>query len=73
MHAERRLGELIRSQKETTGLNRGGNPNLPTPTKAEGVATLAQAGIDHKHSSRSQKVAAIPEAKFEGIIGRWLR
>ena len=33
--------------------------------------TLADAGIDKKLSSRAQKLAAVPESKFEGMIGEW--
>lgn len=69
--AERRLGEMILAQKETVGLHKGGNPNLPTPTKSEGVATLKEAGIDHKLSASSQKLAAIPrQVYFEQLAAR---
>ena len=73
MRAERRLGELIKAQKETVGLNKGGNPNLPTGTQSEPVVrpTLAEAGIDKKLSSRAQKLAAVPAAKFERMVGDW--
>ena len=33
--------------------------------------TLAEAGIDKKLSSRAQKLAAVPEDEFEGMIGEW--
>ena len=72
MRAERRLGELIRAQKETVGLQAGsrgiGKSTSGLPKKRP---TLVEAGINHKLSARSQKVAAIPEAKFEGMIGEW--
>lgn len=74
MRAERRLGELIKWQKETVGLNKGGNPNLPTGSKKEPVEkppTLAEVGIDKKLSSRAQKMAAVPEDKFEEMVGEW--
>lgn len=75
MRAERRLGELIRAQKETVGLNEGGRPTK-TPTKKEGVfgnqsPTLKDAGIDWKLSARAQKMAAVPEEKFEGMVTEW--
>lgn len=76
--AERRLGEMIRAQKETVGLNRGtagsGNANVTGSTKTEppdSRPTLAEAGIDKKLSSRAQKLAAVPEEKFEGMLGEW--
>lgn len=33
--------------------------------------TLAQAGIDKKLSARAQKLAAVPEPDFEGMLGEW--
>lgn len=73
--AERRLGELIRAQKETVGLAKGGQPyQASTGSDKEPVdraPTLAQAGIDKKLSSRAQKIAAIPEQEFESQIGEW--
>ena len=61
--AERRLGELILLQKETHGLNAGGRPT-ETPTQQVGVIpTLSEAGISHNLSSRSQLLAAVPEAR----------
>jgi hypothetical protein len=56
--AERRLGELIRAQKETVGLNQGAAPGK-SGSKGEPVLdarpTLAAARIDKKLSSRVQK------------------
>jgi N6-adenosine-specific RNA methylase IME4 len=77
MRAERRLGEMIRVQKETVGLATGtaglGRPSLggtyKEPPKA--IPTLAQAGIDKKLSARAQKMAAVPEEQFEGMLGEW--
>jgi phage N-6-adenine-methyltransferase len=74
IRAERRLGELIRQQKETVGLNEGGRPPEKTGADMEPVykpPTLAEAGIDKKLSSHAQKVAAIPEDEFEVIVGEW--
>ena len=39
--------------------------------KENRTPTLADAGIDKKLSSRAQKLAAVPEDKFEGMIGEW--
>lgn len=74
IRAERRLGELIREQKETVGLNQGGRPPEKTTADEEGVLqqpTLAEAGIDYKLSSHAQRVAAIPEPEFESIVSEW--
>lgn len=76
--AERRLGEVIKQQKETVGLNKGaagggvkdsprGNFTEPRDT----TPTLAEVGISKKLSSHAQKIAALPEAKFEEIVGDW--
>lgn len=73
MRGERRLGELIKLQDETVGLNRGGRPPK-TSTEEEQVSrpgTLAEAGIDRKLSSRAQKMAAVPAGEFESLIGTW--
>lgn len=73
MRGERRLGELIKAQEETVGLNRGGRPSK-TSTQEEQVSrpgTLAEAGIDRKLSSRAQKLAAVPASEFEGLIDEW--
>lgn len=77
IRAERRLGELIQRQRDTVGLNSGvrmaGRDSLGgsivKPPKQ--VPTLAAAGIDKRLSSHAQKVAAIPEDEFEGIVSDW--
>lgn len=75
IRAERRLGELLIEQKATVGLNSGGRPAKETPPHREGVwdesPALADIGVSYKLSSHAQKVAAIPEAEFEGIVGQW--
>ena len=75
--AERRLGELIAAQKADGGLAKGGQPYqgaASTCSESEQVenrpATLAEAGIDRKLSSRAQKVAELPEEKFEALLGQ---
>src|SRR5690606_11454817 len=76
IRAERRLGELIRAQKETVGLATGaagiGKAASAVPDEYRTQPpTLAEAGIDKKLSSRAQKLAAIPEQEFESQIGEW--
>ena len=65
---------MIAAQKETVGLNTGGGNtgggntsggSLVAPPQAP--PTLAEAGIDKKLSSRAQKLAAVPEEKFENL------
>lgn len=72
IRAERRLGEMISQQKETVGLNPGGNPNLtPRDQREVMTPTLKEVGISHDLSSRAQKLAAVPEAEFEAEVGEW--
>jgi hypothetical protein len=66
IRAERRLGEMLREQKETVGLNTGtaglGRPSLGGTKKEppKSIPTLADIGINKKLSSRAQKLAAVP-------------
>ncbi|MES2671597.1 MAG: hypothetical protein V4673_14430 [Pseudomonadota bacterium] len=79
MRGERKLGEMLIAQKETVGLNRGragaGRPSLggaePEQRKIDDRPTLAEVGIDRKLSSHAQKMASVPEEKFEALIGTW--
>jgi len=72
IRAERRLGEMIREQKETVGLNAGAMGSVVTgsdrvPLK-DTRPTLADVGIDKKLSSRAQAIASIPEDDFEQTL-----
>lgn len=80
IRAERRLGEMIAGQKATVGLATGtrgqlsgkdtsGSSVVAPPERTR--ATLADAGIDKKLSARAQKMAAVPEAEFESMVGEW--
>lgn len=78
IRAERRLGELIAFQKETVGLNRGtagnGRPKKGASRQEapkDEMPTLAASGIDHKLSSRAQKLAAVPKKEFERELDDW--
>jgi hypothetical protein len=66
MRAERRLGEMIKEQKRTIGLNKGGtSEHRNRVSKKPGMPTLASQGIDKNLADRSRKAAAIPEQQFE--------
>jgi hypothetical protein len=73
LRAERRLGQMIRTQKEGGyGLNEGGRPKK-TPSNQEEVSrvpSLPEIGIDHKLSSRAQKIAGISDEAFEAAVDR---
>ncbi|MGH9876003.1 MAG: MT-A70 family methyltransferase [Nitrososphaerales archaeon] len=85
MRAERRLGEIIRLQRETAGLSRGGehthaNDSQSTGSVADPVylpphaptsPPLASAGIDKHLADRARKMAAIGVEEFESLIGDW--
>lgn len=70
--AERRLGELLRAQKETVGFAKGGQPYQATCSATEQVErrapTLADAGIDRKLSARAQRLAGLTAAEFRAVI-----
>lgn len=72
IRAERRLGEMIREQKESVGLQAGargiGKPKSGVPEEYPTIPTLADAGISKKLSSRSQAIASIPEDDFEATL-----
>lgn len=64
IRAQRRLGEFLAIMKKNKGrLLRGTKeePRDPTPT-------LADMGISKKLSSKAQKIAAVPEKEFEGVM-----
>lgn len=71
--AERRLGQLIQAQKATVGLAKPGPKQKQKigSSKELNSPTLKEAGIDKKLSSRAQKLAAIPEKKFEKTVAEW--
>ena len=80
IRAERRLGELLKWQKENGGLNTGSRGQLVGRDSSGGAIAeppensppkLQDVGIDKKLSSHAQKVAEIPEQEFEGIVGEW--
>lgn len=68
VRAERALGEMIRQQKETQGLNEGGRPQKTGSVAEPVLPTLSDVGIDRKLSMRSQQLAAMSESQFESTI-----
>ncbi|ODM77773.1 MT-A70 family methyltransferase [Bradyrhizobium elkanii] len=66
--AERRLGELVREQKKTVGLAKGGQPYQSEREQVDRPATLAEAGIDRKLSARAQRIAEMKPDEFEGAL-----
>jgi hypothetical protein len=71
IRAERRLGEMIRQQKETVGLANGGDAMKARSQQGTEVLTrptLADVGISKRLSSRSQAIAEIPTEEFEETL-----
>jgi len=68
VRAERALGEMIRQQKDTVGLNEGQLRRGSYMEPREDKPTLADVGIDKKLSMRSQQLAAMPEEHFETTV-----
>lgn len=71
LRAERRLGQLIRKQKETVGLNQGGRPRkkpVPPEEQVSEKPKLAEGGISRKLSSRAQRSADVDDKAFELIV-----
>lgn len=69
MRAERRIGELMLTQKESVGVNRGAATRVIE--KPASPPSLSDAGIDKNLANRARKMAAIPQARFEGMLGEW--
>ncbi len=68
--AEKRLGELLKETERAPA----GRPSQGIGSESEPISkppTLAEMGIDKKLSARAQKLAAIPEDQFEGMISDW--
>ena len=78
IRAERRLGQMLSEQKESGGFAKGSQGRFKTISPTGGSEeeppvppTLAEVGISKKLSSRAQKIAAVPEAEFEGQVAEW--
>jgi len=75
MRAERRIGEMLREQRDAGALNRGGRPSGETGSDADPVSddappTLADVGIDKHLADRARKLARIPDAEFEAELAK---
>jgi hypothetical protein len=75
LRATRRLGELIKAQRDTVGLNRGAAAG-GTKTGSRGVLvtprdlrpTLASQGIDKNLAKQARKLAALSEQNFDELV-----
>jgi hypothetical protein len=65
LRAERRAGELLRDMPKASGA-RGVGPIAVAPSDRN--PTYAEQGIDKRIAARCQKIASIPEEKFEEFL-----
>ena len=70
IRAERRMGEIIKAQKEAGGLHKGGRPPEKTPPGPVGVS-LSDMGISYNMSSRAQGLAELSDEEFEDKLDDW--
>src|ERR1700686_3381391 len=63
IRAERRAGELIKEQQAAQLLASRGQPK-----KSADVSRLSDVGISHHQSAKWQKLASVPQPKFEQIV-----
>jgi hypothetical protein len=77
MRAERKVGELIKKQKQTIGLSEGGKPQqknvgktglFDNPVTEKQKTTFAEAGIDKNLAHRAREAARLSEEEFEEKI-----
>jgi ParB family chromosome partitioning protein len=73
LRAERMLGEILEKTEKNKGAK--GDPVLAKrgskkEPRSDAPPTLAEVGIDKKLSSRAQKLAAVPQDKFDEAIER---
>jgi hypothetical protein len=70
-HAERRIGQMMKAQKETVGFNKGGRPKTGSaadPVSEPKLPTLAEVEIDKHLADRARKEAAKSEEQFEADV-----
>ena len=70
LRAERKLGELLHEIElaDSSSGNQYTGPVAPSPSVDTDCVSLAELGISRSDSSRSQRIAALPEDEFERYI-----
>jgi hypothetical protein len=69
LEAERRLGQMMKKQKETVGLNEGGRPKTGfSKNPVSSKPTLAEAGINKNLANRARTLAAMSEKEFKETV-----
>jgi hypothetical protein len=72
VRAERGTGELLASTKKTGERQRSGGDRISSSVAATIISqpNLESLGISKDQSSKGQKLAAIPQKKFDQVEGR---
>ena len=65
MRATRRLGEMVRTQKLTIGLAKGGRPKTGVSDTPVSVPTFGSQGIDKNLAKDARTLGDLPPEKFE--------
>ena len=65
LRCERRLGEILGAMRGTGEIREG---RRPTNYDGPAIVSLADIDIDPRLSSRAQRIASVPEEKFERVI-----
>ena len=60
-----RLGEMVREQKLTIGLAKGGRPKAEPAETTVSVPTFASQGIDKNLAAQARTLSDLPEERFE--------
>lgn len=72
IRAERRIGELMKAQKDAGHMKQGGDRKSKVRDEPlNRPITLEQAGIDKNLADRARKYAAVPDAEWEQELGEW--
>jgi N6-adenosine-specific RNA methylase IME4 len=71
LRAERRIGELIKKQKDTVGLAQGKRTDLGPERTQVDRPTLDDAGIDKHLANHARRLAKLPAAEFDDLIEQW--
>jgi hypothetical protein len=69
IRAERRAGEMLAKMPKNKGTQLSGRRR----SQDASAETLAELGIGHDQASRWQKIASVPESKFESFIAETKR
>lgn len=70
LRAERKYGQALAELKGKGLLSEGGRPSKKPVPNGEQVS-LSDLGATRKFSSYTQKLASVPDAEFEGMVGEW--